>query len=140
MHVIACPNHPPVISWPHEFQHLLLFVLGWRKVNWELHVGWRLRVVCMWLCVPYFSPLFFALANGFRFIAIPWHECHCLFCLPFPPFELANGFRFTAIPLAHECHCPFCIPLPVFVFANGFRFTAIPFIFDCMSSNIFSCA
>ena len=48
MHVIACPNHPPVISWPHEFQHLLLFVLGWRKVNWELHVGWRLRVACMW--------------------------------------------------------------------------------------------
>ena len=46
MHVIACPNHPPVISWPHEFQHLLLFVLGWRKVNWELHVGWRLRVAC----------------------------------------------------------------------------------------------
>ena len=71
MHVIACPNHPPVISWPHEFQHLLLFVLGWRKVNWELHVGWRLRVACMWLCVPYFSPLFFALANGFHFIAIP---------------------------------------------------------------------
>ena len=95
MHVIACPNHPPVISWPHEFQHLLLFVLGWRKVNWELHVGWRLRVACMWLCVPYFSPLFFALANGFRFIAIPWHECHCLFCLPFPPFELAIGFRFS---------------------------------------------
>ena len=47
MHVIACPNHPPVISWPHEFQHLLLFVLGWRKVNWELHVGWRLSGYCV---------------------------------------------------------------------------------------------
>ena len=43
MHVIARPNHPPVISLPREFQHLLLFVLGWREVNWELHVGWRLR-------------------------------------------------------------------------------------------------
>ena len=58
MHVIARPNHPPVISLPREFQHLLLFVLGWREVNWELHVGWRLRVACMWLCVPYSSPLF----------------------------------------------------------------------------------
>ena len=91
------------------------------------------------MCSVFLSPLF-ALANGFRFIAIPLHECHCLFCFPFRNFEFANGFRFNAIPLSHECHCLFCFPPPLFLFANGFRFTAIPFIFDCMSSNICSCA
>ena len=65
MHVIARPNHPLVISLPHEFQHLLLFVLRWRKVNWKLHVGWRLRVACMWLCVLYSSPLFLQWQMGF---------------------------------------------------------------------------
>ena len=91
------------------------------------------------VCSVFLSPLF-ALANGFLFIAMRLHECHCLFCLSFPPFELTNGFRFTAIPLSHECHCLFCIPLPLFLFSNGVRFNAIPFIFDCMSSNICSCA
>ena len=91
------------------------------------------------VCFVFLSPLF-ALANGFRFIAIQLHECHGLFCPPFPPFEFANGFRFTAIPLSHECHCLFCIPLLLFVFANGFHFTPIPFICDCMSSNICSFA
>ena len=62
---LRVPNHPPVISLRHEFQQLLSFVLGWRKVNWELHVGWRLRLACMWLCVMYSSSLFLHMQMAF---------------------------------------------------------------------------
>ena len=68
---------------------MLLYVLGWRKVNWGLQLGvggWRLRVACMWLCVLYSPPLF--LHWQLAFASLQSHYCMTVtVCFVFPsPF------------------------------------------------------
>ena len=136
--------YAPVISLPHEFPHLLLFVPGWRKVNWELQVGWRLRAARMWVCVMYSSPLFLHWQMQKKMVfASSRSDCmNVTVRFVFPSFLLGLQIAFSSLRSHYRMNVPlsFDFPTPPFVFANGFRFTAVPFIFDCMSSNICYCA
>ena len=83
---------------------MILYVLGWRKVNWGLQLGvggWRLRVACMWLCVLYSPPLFLHLQLAF---ASPRsHYCmNVIVCFVFPSLLLSLQMAFAS-PRSHYC-------------------------------------
>ena len=107
---LRVPNYPPVISLPHEFQHLLLLVLGWRKVNWELHVGWRLRAACMWLCVLYSSPLFLYWQMAF---ASSRSDCmNVTVCFVFPSLLLSLQMAFASPRSHYRTNVAVCFVFP----------------------------
>ena len=93
---------------------MLLYVLGWRKVNWGLQLGvggWRLRVACMWLCVMCSPPLF--LHWQLAFASPRSHHCmNVTVCFVFPSLLLSLQMAFASPRSHYRTNVTICFVSP----------------------------
>ena len=103
---------------------MLLYVLGWSKVNWGLQlggVGWRLRVACMWLCVMYSPPLF--LHWQLAFASPQSHYCmNVTVCFVFPSLLLSSQMAFASSRSHYRTNVTVC-----FIFPSPFMWLQMAF-------------